>query len=423
MAPAAPDAEIAALTAAIGDARVVVGIPSFNNAHSIAHVAATAARGLAESFPGARALVLNSDGGSGDGTHDAFRAGAQAARDAIGGAAGEAIQIASIRYRGPSGKGSAFRDIFEVASRLGAAAVVVLDADLRSVTPEWIARLGTPVERGEYDFVAPLYRRHKFDGTITNSIIFPLTAALYGGNVRQPIGGDFGVGPALLAAYLEADVWSTDVARFGIDIWMTTTALAGHFRVAQAHLGAKVHDPKDPGHHLAKMLVEVVGTAFGLLEQYESAWTNGIPSGGAVTLGDAVEVPHDPVTVDAARMLEQFRFGVEALRPVYEMVMPQPVLQRVERAATGEDGGSVDDVLWTRVVYAFAGAFRRRAIARDQLLAALTPLYLGRVASFIRENQERSDEEAEERIQQLARTFRGMRSEFVDAWRAQRSGE
>ncbi|MBI2215150.1 MAG: glycosyl transferase family 2 [Acidobacteria bacterium] len=411
------DAEISALAESVVDARVVVGIPSFNNAHTIGHVAATAVRGIARAFPYTRALVLNSDGGSGDGTPDRFREHAEEARD---GAGEDVIRVASIRYRGPSGKGSAFRDIFEVASRVGAVAVVVLDADLRSVTPDWIARLAIPIESGAYDFVAPLYRRHKFDGTITNSIIYPMTAALYGGNVRQPIGGDFGVGASLLRAYLDADVWSSDVARFGIDIWMTTTALAGRFRVAQAHLGAKVHDPKDPGHHLAKMLVEVVGTAFSLLEEYEDAWTNGAGSTVAASLGDPVETPHDPVNVDVGRMLEQFRFGVETLRPVYELALPEPLLLQLEAAVASNGVERVNDVLWTRVVYAFATAFRRRIIAREQLLSSLTPLYLGRVASFILENRERNDEEAEEHIQQLARTFRSLRSDFVAAWHAER---
>lgn len=420
MANGLNDEAIAAVAAEVGEARVVVGIPSFNNAHSIGHVAATAVRGIARTFPGAPALVLNSDGGSADATPDRFREHAEAARDAAGGATPSSIRVASIRYRGPSGKGSAFRDIFDVAARVNAAAVVVLDADLRSVTPDWIARLASPVESGAHDFVAPLYRRHKFDGTITNSIIFPMTAALYGGNVRQPIGGDFGVGPQLLHAWLASDAWSTDVARFGIDIWMTTTALAGRFRVAQAHLGAKVHDPKDPGQHLSKMLVEVVGTAFRLLEEFESVWTNGVPAGSAPVLGEPLDSEHDAVNVDVGRMLEQFRFGVETLRPVYEKVVPAPLLAHIEGVAAAEGAEPFDDVLWTRTVYAFAVASHGRVIAREQLLASLTPLYLGRVASFILENRERSDEQAEERIQQLARTFRSLRSDLVAAWREER---
>jgi hypothetical protein len=95
-----------------------------------------------------------------------------------------------------------------------------------------------PILFGGYDFVAPYYQRHKYDGTITNSIVYPLTRMLYGLSVRQPIGGEFGVSARLIGRYLECEDWETDVARFGIDIWMTTIAIAEGFRVCQSFLGA-----------------------------------------------------------------------------------------------------------------------------------------------------------------------------------------
>jgi hypothetical protein len=97
-----------------------------------------------------------------------------------------------------------------------------------------------------FDFVSPLYLRHKYDGTITNSIVYPLTRALYGREVRQPIGGDFGFSGRLASHYLTKPVWESNVARFGIDIWMTTTAIADGFKVCQTFLGAKLHNAKDP---------------------------------------------------------------------------------------------------------------------------------------------------------------------------------
>src|SRR5881628_2144357 len=174
-------------------ADLVVGIPSFGNA----------------------------DGGSEDGTPDRVRASA------------DGVPTIAGRYRGRSGKGSAFRAIFEAVSLLNAKACAVVDSDLRSITPEWIARLLGPIARGEADYVTPLYARHKHDGTITNNVAYPLTRALYGVRVRQPIGGEFGFSAELARDFLEgvvfggADVWDTDVARFGIDIYMTTTALVG----------------------------------------------------------------------------------------------------------------------------------------------------------------------------------------------------
>ena len=57
----------------IGSADIVIGIPSYNNAATIGHVVRAAQAGLAKYFPGYRSVVVNSDGGSRDGTPDVVR--------------------------------------------------------------------------------------------------------------------------------------------------------------------------------------------------------------------------------------------------------------------------------------------------------------------------------------------------------------
>ncbi len=78
-----------------------------------------------------------------------------------------------------------------------AKAVVVVDADLKSITPIWIKKFAEPVFNGT-DFVSPLYIRHKYDGTITNNIVFPLVYSLFNKHIRQPIGGDFALSGKLV---------------------------------------------------------------------------------------------------------------------------------------------------------------------------------------------------------------------------------
>ena len=43
------------------------------------------------------------------------------------------------------------------------------------------------------------------------------------------------------------------------------------------------------------------------------------------------------------------------------------------------------DELWARIVYDFALAYRMRRLSRTHVLGALTPLYLGWVASYTQE--------------------------------------
>lgn len=210
----------------IRTADILVGIPSYNNADTIGHVVRMAAEGMVKHFPDLKPVLINSDG-------------------------------------------SAFRTIFQAAKALGVKVCVVVDSDLRSIAPWWIERLARPVVKEGYSYVTPYYTRHKYDGTITNNVVYPMTRMLYGVDVRQPIGGDFGFSAGLLDHYLGQDVWETDVARYGIDIWMTTTAINAGVKICQARMGAKIHDVKDPAAALGPMFVQVVGTLFSMMARYE----------------------------------------------------------------------------------------------------------------------------------------------------------
>src|SRR5262245_9935190 len=294
----------------IGQADILVGIPSYNNARTIGHVVRAINAGLAKYFPDQHCVIVNSDGGSTDGTPTVvLQAQIEDYRTIMVRHPLYPIHKITTSYDGIPGKGSAFRTIFRIASELQVRACAVLDSDLRSVTPEWVELLVAPIISGEFDYVSPLYLRHKFDGTITNSIVHPLTRALYGKRIRQPIGGDFGFSRALAEVYLGKDVWMSDVARFGIDIWMTTTAICEGFRVCQAFLGAKVHDPKDPGSDLSAMMMQVVGSVFNLMETYQAYWA-GVEKSEAVPLfGFEFEVGVDPIPVNTERMVAHFRQG------------------------------------------------------------------------------------------------------------------
>lgn len=171
-----------------------------------------------------------------------------------------------------NGKGNAFKRFFQIAQQLGVKACAVFDSDLRSISPEWIQLMLGPVLFKGFDYVAPLYCRHKFDGTITNSIVYPLTTALYSKDIRQPIGGEFGFSSEVVKSYLASSAWINSVGYFGIDIWMTTVALAEGFKVCQSILGAKIHGPKDPGKSLGPMFTQVVGSLFDLMGVYFSYW-------------------------------------------------------------------------------------------------------------------------------------------------------
>ena len=405
----------------IGQADLVVGIPSYNNARTITHVAQAAQAGLMKYFPACRSVIVNSDGGSTDGTRDAvLSAHIEAPHLLLLATPLLPAHRLSFPYHGIPGKGSSFRLVFELARELGAKACAVVDSDLRSITPEWFDLLLRPIVDGNFDFVAPYYHRHKYDGTITNSIVYPLTRALYGYRVRQPIGGEFGVSARLLSRYLERDDWETDVARFGIDIWMTTIALAEGFRVCQSFLGAKLHDAKDPAADLSAMLQQVVGSVFTLMDEYQPVWVNRKGSDAVEVFGFRFDVGLDPVAVNTGQMLEVFRRGALDLAEIWSMALEPETLSTVRKLA-GESISSaasfhLEDELWARIVIDLACAHHDLPLERSHLLRSLTPLYLARVASFVIETKELDASQVEQQIEHLCLCFEELKPHLISRW-------
>ena len=399
-------------------ADIVIGIPSYNNARTIGHVVRAAYAGLAKYFPQLNAVVINSDGGSTDDTRDAvLSARVEDSHLMLLSTPLLAAHRLSFPYHGVPGKGSAFRLVFQMARELDAKACAVVDSDLRSITPEWIDLLIRPILFAGFDFVAPYYQRHKYDGTITNSIVYPLTRMLYGVSVRQPIGGEFGVSARLVNRYLERQDWETDVARFGIDIWMTTIAIAEGFRVCQSFLGAKLHDAKDPGADLSAMLLQVVGSVFTLMQEYEPVWRERTGSHPAELFGFRFDVGLDPIQVNVDRMVNAFQRGCGELGEVWEMALDRPTLAAV-RALSSRNGRPfhLSDELWADVVLEFATAFRKHPLQKGTILRSLTPLYLARVASFVHETESLVAPEVEEKIEQLCRVFEGRKPDLLARW-------
>ena len=404
--------------ARLGEADIMVGIPSFKNAATIGYVVRAAQAGLVQYFPDLRPVVINSDAGSPDGTASVVieTEPPDYIEQILLTRPSHKLQRVSLTYPeidGVGGKGAALRTIFEIAAALKVQALVVVDSDLRSIVPEWIELLSGPILKGGYDFVAPLYARYKYDGTITNTVTYPLTRALYGHRIRQPIGGDFGVSGDLVRHYLTLDDWTDDVSKFGIDIWMTTSALTGGFAVCQTRLGAKIHDPKDPGSDLGPMFRQVVGTILRLAVKHEEHWIAIKGSHDVPAYGFERIIDPPPLNVNTLRLLSEFDTGSMTLSELWASMLAPATFETVMELAgeagrlgdaartklgLGEDVASAtastlemaeavsafhfpDDV-WARVIYDLVVTARDPKLPLEKLVASLVPIYFGRVGEL-----------------------------------------
>lgn len=393
----------------IGHADILVGIPCYNNEDTIAQVVQTVSAGLARHYPTYQAVLLVADGGSTDDTREC------ALKCSLPPQQHRLVTI----YRGIGGKGSALRTIFAAAAQLGVKACICVDADLRSITPEWIAYFLEPLFVGGYEFVAPLYARYKYDGTITNNLVYCLTRALYGKQIRQPIGGDFAFSQRLARHYLEQAVWKTNIARFGIDIWMTLGAIVAGARICQTNLGVKLHDAKDPALALGPMFQQVCGTLFTQIEQDVDFWSPIVGSETIPTFGLEQMLEPEPIAVNQSRLVRKFKQGFETFHPLYQLICSQTVYQALQQASESPTNQfRIPSDIWIKLLYEFLAMYHqlRGGSERNQLLTYLTPLYLGQVASFMTQTRHRDFEAAETVIEALASQAETVKPYLLELW-------
>jgi glycosyltransferase involved in cell wall biosynthesis len=388
-------------------ADVLVGIPCYNNQETIAHVIQMVSHGLCKHYKDLRSVIMVADGGSTDDTREVAKEFQIKPWQE---------KIVSI-YRGPGGKGSAFRSIFEAAKRLDVKACMVVDSDLRSITSDWVAYLLEPILEKDYQFVSPIYTRYKYDGTITNNIVYNLTRALYGLRIRQPIGGDFAFVGDLADYYIEQDVWETDVARYGIDIWMTTNAITNNVRICQANLGVKIHDAKDPAESLGPMFRQVVHTLFVLMEKYETAWKAVKGSRTVPTFGLQEFMEPEPIPVNLGRLVAEYKTGFRQFKGLYKDIFCPDCYGELKKCASkAKTKFLMPEKTWVMVLYETAATFHQWTDNRTQLVNLVTPLYLGRVASFINQTKKMSSSQAEEVVEKQAQVFEDYKDYLIELW-------
>jgi len=365
---------------------IVVGIPSYNEEDNIDFVAEQVDKGLQTFYPEKKALIINCDGGSTDDTKKVFL--------------GSKTRTEKKFIQTPprvTGKGNVFKLLFKIVDTVKADAVMVVDADLKSINEDWVNFLIEPIFQG-YDYITPVYSRHKYDGTITNMICFPLIYGLLGKNIRQPIGGDFAFS-GKLASYWLNQQWYPTTGMYGIDIFMTTHAIFGGFKIAQTGLGAKIHKPSAP--KLSAMFTQVVSTLFENILNNKEQWVNKAKIQETKLFGLQKMNPAQNLNVDKDKILElafsqydedllkQF-LTEETYNYIHEMFSKKKI--------------HIDYALWCKCVYDLIYSFSKTE-KKEDVVNALKSLYFARVFSFINETKEMSNEDAEELIKKQAHLF------------------
>ncbi|HEY6099193.1 MAG TPA: hypothetical protein VIW03_07170 [Anaeromyxobacter sp.] len=387
-------------------ADVVVGLASDGDRVAAGEAAAALQAALRAAFPGRPALAVVLSAGS----EELLDPGVPLLP------AAEGRPAPAIRVDGP-GPEAALHALLDVALALRAPACALLEPMPRPADPSWLRSLFEPVLRGTADLVAPSYARRRFDGVLVSGLVYPLTRALFGERIRQPLGTEMVLSRRLVEHLSADDGWRTDPAHAGSELWVIAKALVRECRCAQVFLGPRSVPQAQPA-DVADALAKVLGTLFHEMDLHASRWQRVRGSCPVATYGDEHLAGEPAPPPPAGPLVAAFGLGWRDLRGLWSAILPPNTmwaLQRIPREPV--EAFRIPDAIWARVVYDFAVGWRVKAMDRLQLLRSLTPIYMGWLASFVNEVAPLDRVQTEERIERLAETFEAEKPYLISRWR------
>jgi hypothetical protein len=399
----------------------IVAMPVFNQARTIGGVVRAGAAVLDGGIDGLRGQLLVIDGGSHDNTVAAAHAAAvDSAKIRVIALPGHATEVIQLPYHGMPGRARALHALFDTARQTGARAIAVVDSSEAVVPQDWMVQLLGPALSGGSDFVSPLYRRHPFEGALVKSIVAPVFRACFGLRLQNPAARDFACSRRFVDHALSPGTWTSEAGDAGIDVWLAATAASNDFQVCEAPLGPRARTPREDAPDLSETIAQIVGALFGEVERRAGTWHRTRGSRSVPPCG----VPSGPVpaapALNPSRMIESFRLGHRELGAVWADILPPAATLELRRLAMApENVFHLDDRIWARIVYDFAVGYRLRVIAREHLLGALTPLYLGWLASFVlmARRSSSSAEAIEAQAVALSDVFEAEKPYLISRWR------
>ncbi len=320
-------------------------------------------------------------------------------------------------HAGPGGPEAALHTLLEVALATGAPACALLEPMPRPAEPGWLRTLLDPVLRGTADLVAPSYQRRRFEGVLVSGLVYPLTRALFGQRIRQPLGTEMVLSRRLVEQLWGDDEWRTEPAYAGTELWVVTKALVRDCRCAQVFLGPRPVPQRQPP-HLPDALAQVLGTVFHEMEVNAGRWQRVRGSCEIETIGEEHLAGETAAAPAAAPLVEAFALGRRDLLPLWSAVLPPNTLYALRRMPVEQPSAlRFPDALWARTVYDFAVGWHTKAMDRAQLLRSLTPLYMGWLAGFVNEVGPVDRLAKEARVEVLCQAFEAEKPYLISRWR------
>jgi hypothetical protein len=397
----------------VAEADLAVAIVSHREAARIAVPTMKSALGLVRDYPELKAVLINCDNASPDGTREAFFA-----------AESKIPRIYVSSPPGLAGRGLNIQNAMTMAYRLKVRALAVVDANLLSIKTTWISSLFDPILKQAADYVSPLYVRHKNEIPISRRLAYPLLRTVFGRRVLETIGVDHAFDRRLIEVYKDA-VFEADDRGFRSDLKLLTLAVRNQARICQAFMAhPRLSAASELDNDLPRAFMNTARALFDLMAETWDYWP-GLRRSRPTTLSgadDEIKNPPPCIEVDRAGLTTRFLdLGREQEASWGRLFSPGLArkLGLALAAAVRDEGLQVTGDLWRDSVYEASAVGARAPAARDEAVAALAPVFLGRLLTGLEDDRDFNARKVNARLEEEAFNFEEAKPELTALWRRQ----
>jgi glucosylglycerate synthase len=403
----------------VGEADLLVAVPSFNNVGTIGQTVQAIEDSYQRNFVRDRVVILNVDGGSTDHTPEVVlnmngrRSGGHRGIMSL-----RTMHCVSTQYAKSPSQADALRTILTSAELLRAKSCAVISATTANLDANWIANLLRPAYKQEFQFVAPLYGRGKYQGLLARTLLYPMSRAIFGHRIREMYSDEWGFSGRLAIDCVSQNVWKDEEMRARPEAWMAIMAMAAGSKCCQSFMGPKVA-PSGPAPDLVEAIRQTVGNLFWCVERFENFWLEREGSETVPTFGPEHELTDEEAPANPENIFNLFRSGVNDIEPILASILTGETHSRIKEIAALDAGKfRFGPALWVKTLYEFAAAYHRGVMNRNHVVQALVPLYRGQMYSFLLEQANSSTEEIEADTESLCLEFENQKPYLVERWKA-----
>jgi hypothetical protein len=283
--------------------------------------------------------------------------------------------------------------------------------------PTLLRSLADAIRTQSIDVALPRFHLGPTGGLVNSALLYPLTRALFGTDIRFPLPSTAALSPRATQRLASSAQRLVAVNQGPSLFWPVAESAIAGLSVREID-AADAQPPAPPQEDFNALFATVAGSLFADIESRATFWQRArVLSARPTPEPPAPYFEAATVDPDILSLIDNFHLAQANLQEIWSLVLPpQSRLAFKKLAQLPPDQFTLDPHLWARTVYDFALAFHLRTLNRNHLLGAMTPLYLAWVACHLRAVSD-DPSRATQTTDQTANAFETEKPYFVSRWR------